>query len=97
MDVELSVFGKDKTRVLDGDSGKEFNPISIEIGGKTGGGAYYGTKKTIVAGYPVDINIEFGQVGIPVKVISKLQMTINRRHTGTGSDNVEFRNIQVYE
>ncbi len=94
-DVDLSIFGKDKTRIIDGNSGKEFNPISIKIGGKTGGGAYYGTKKTIVEGYPVDILIEFGDVTFPVENISKLEMTINQAHTGTGSNKVEFRNILI--
>ncbi len=95
MDVDLSIMGQKLTRILDGASGKEFYPGSIKIGGKTGGGAYSGTKKTIVGGYPADIIIEFEKVNVPVSIASKLQMTINRAHTGTGSNNVEFRNIPV--
>lgn len=94
-DVDLSIYGKDNTRILDGKSGKEFYPSIIKIGGKTGGGAYYGTKKTIVQGYSTEIIFEFQNVNVPIDVISKLQMTINRAHTGTGTNNVEFRNISM--
>lgn len=95
IDSDLSVFGKEYTRIFDAESGKEFYPTSIDIGGKKDGGAYYGTRKTIVAGYPVKITIEFGGVNILVKTISKLEMTINQRHTGTGSNKINLRNIPV--
>ena len=91
-DVDLTVYGETYSRIIDGSSGKEFNPEDITIADKSGNVGWGGAMKTLVAGYPVKMIIEFGKVTPAIKIISKLEMLINQ-----GSDDVkiEFRNIPV--
>jgi hypothetical protein len=72
--------------------GKEFNTESITIADKTNNSAYGGANKTIVAGYPVKMTIEFGKVTTPVSILSKCELMINY---GIGDVTIEFRNIPV--
>lgn len=84
-DVELGIYGGGYTRIIDGASGNEFNPESITIADKA-------NNKTLIAGYPVKLIIEFNNVNIPISNIAILEMLINR---GSTDEKVEFRNIKV--
>lgn len=80
-DVDLSVYGGGYSRIIDGVTGNEFNPQSVKIADKE-------EQKTLIAGYPVKLIIEFNNVNIPISIISKLEMATN-----VGP--IEFRNIKV--
>lgn len=87
-DIDLRIYGAAHSRILDAETGKEFNPSNITIADKSG----IQPQKTLIEGYPVKLVIEFEKINTPMTNISKLEMLINQ---GKSDMKVEFRNIPV--
>ena len=87
-------------RIIDGETGNEYNPKRVSIGNKTAdSGHASGVKGIIIAGYPTKIITEFKDVITPISIISKLEIEIVQSISGgpMSRDKIEFKTIKVTE
>jgi hypothetical protein len=87
-DEDVSIWGLSYTQILDSATGREFDAETVTIAEKTGNGSSKGARKLLIAGYPVKATVDFGNVNIPITIISKLQL-------GTGRGPAVFRNVKM--